>query len=177
MGPGRAGQGLQPGHWFTSPLLQRGSDELFSACVTNGPFIMSGTSASTGNPTHLPACPVPAPAASTVLGARCGDHFGPEASRCRGGPHYEGVWGALCDSQCLFAANGNDSKKFKGDSRSAGVPSRVIHIRKLPGDVTEGEVISLGLPFGKVTNLLMLKGKNQVQGPGQLGWVPEAFLV
>uniref|UniRef100_A0A8C2S758 Polypyrimidine tract binding protein 1 n=1 Tax=Capra hircus TaxID=9925 RepID=A0A8C2S758_CAPHI len=69
---------------------KRGSDELFSACVTNGPFIMSGTSAST--------------------------------------------------------ANGNDSKKFKGDSRSAGVPSRVIHIRKLPGDVT---------------NLLMLKGKNQ----------------
>ncbi|EFB16926.1 hypothetical protein PANDA_012716, partial [Ailuropoda melanoleuca] len=84
---------------------QRGSDELFSACVTNGPFIMSSSSAS--------------------------------------------------------AANGNDSKKFKGDNRSAGVPSRVIHIRKLPGDVTEGEVISLGLPFGKVTNLLMLKGKNQ----------------
>ncbi|CAD7685911.1 unnamed protein product [Nyctereutes procyonoides] len=85
---------------------KRGSDELFSACVTNGPFIMSSNSAS--------------------------------------------------------AANGNDSKKFKGDNRSAGVPSRVIHIRKLPGDVTEGEVISLGLPFGKVTNLLMLKGKNQV---------------
>ncbi|KAK2086800.1 Polypyrimidine tract-binding protein 1 [Saguinus oedipus] len=61
--------------------------------------------------------------------------------------------------------NGNDSKKFKGDSRSAGVPSRVIHIRKLPIDVTEGEVISLGLPFGKVTNLLMLKGKNQVPEP------------
>lgn len=37
----------------------------------------------------------------------------------------------------------------------------MIHIRKLPSDVTEGEVISLGLPFGKVTNLLMLKGKNQ----------------
>ncbi|XP_023368289.1 polypyrimidine tract-binding protein 1 isoform X1 [Otolemur garnettii] len=85
---------------------KRGSDELFSTCVTNGPFIMSSNSAS--------------------------------------------------------AANGNDSKKFKGDNRSAGVPSRVIHIRKLPSDVTEGEVISLGLPFGKVTNLLMLKGKNQV---------------
>uniref|UniRef100_A0A2K5XJG3 Polypyrimidine tract-binding protein 1 n=1 Tax=Mandrillus leucophaeus TaxID=9568 RepID=A0A2K5XJG3_MANLE len=83
---------------------KRGSDELFSTCVTNGPFIMSSSNS---------------------------------------------------------AANGNDSKKFKGDSRSAGVPSRVIHIRKLPIDVTEGEVISLGLPFGKVTNLLMLKGKNQ----------------
>ncbi|KAK2542273.1 Ptbp1 [Columba guinea] len=84
---------------------KRGPDELFSACVTNGPFIMSSNSSS--------------------------------------------------------AANGNESKKFKGDSRSAGVPSRVIHIRKLPSDVTEAEVISLGLPFGKVTNLLMLKGKNQ----------------
>ncbi|XP_027025599.1 polypyrimidine tract-binding protein 1b isoform X1 [Tachysurus fulvidraco] len=59
------------------------------------------------------------------------------------------------------AANGNDSKKFKGDIRSPGVPSRVIHVRKLPSDINEAEVISLGLPFGKVTNLLMLKGKNQ----------------
>ncbi|NXJ80799.1 PTBP1 protein, partial [Trogon melanurus] len=90
---------------LSSFLFQRGSDELFSTCVTNGPFIMSSNSSS--------------------------------------------------------AANGNDSKKFKGDSRSAGVPSRVIHVRKLPSDVTEAEVISLGLPFGKVTNLLMLKGKNQ----------------
>eukprot|EP00079_Xenopus_tropicalis_P034504 XP_017948275.1 PREDICTED: polypyrimidine tract-binding protein 1 isoform X3 [Xenopus tropicalis] len=61
----------------------------------------------------------------------------------------------------LYGSNGNDSKKFKGDSRSVAVGSRVIHVRKLPGDVTEAEVISLGLPFGKVTNLLMLKGKNQ----------------
>lgn len=60
-------------------------------------------------------------------------------------------------------ANGNDSKKFKGDIRGPGVPSRVIHIRKLPNDITEAEVISLGLPFGDVTNLLMLKAKNQVQ--------------
>lgn len=68
----------------------------------------------------------------------------------------------MLDLPPFFSANGNDSKKFKGDNRSTGVPSRVIHIRKLPSDVTEGEVISLGLPFGKVTNLLMLKGKNQV---------------
>uniref|UniRef100_A0A671ND52 Polypyrimidine tract-binding protein 1 n=1 Tax=Sinocyclocheilus anshuiensis TaxID=1608454 RepID=A0A671ND52_9TELE len=59
------------------------------------------------------------------------------------------------------ADNGNDSKKFKGDIRSPGVPSRVIHVRKLPNDINEAEVIYLGLPFGKVTNLLMLKGKNQ----------------
>ncbi|XP_069375509.1 polypyrimidine tract-binding protein 1b isoform X5 [Paralichthys olivaceus] len=58
-------------------------------------------------------------------------------------------------------ANGNDSKKFKGDIRGPGVLSRVIHIRKLPNDITEAEVISLGLPFGDVSNLLMLKAKNQ----------------
>ncbi|KAK0153583.1 Polypyrimidine tract-binding protein 1 [Merluccius polli] len=80
--------------------LERGSDELFSSCISNGPYIMS-------------------------------------------------------------SANGNDSKKFKGDIRSPGVPSRVVHLRKLPNDINETEVIGLGLPFGKVTNLLMLKGKNQ----------------
>ncbi|XP_063311644.1 polypyrimidine tract-binding protein 1 [Pelobates fuscus] len=69
--------------------------------------------------------------------------------------------GPFIMSNSASAANGNDSKKFKGDSRSVGVGSRVIHVRKLPMDVTEAEVISLGLPFGKVTNLLMLKGKNQ----------------
>ncbi|NXD70742.1 PTBP1 protein, partial [Eolophus roseicapillus] len=90
--------------YLSSFLFQRGADELFPTCVTNGPFIMNDNNSS--------------------------------------------------------AANGNDIKKFKGD-RSAGVPSRVIHVRKLPSDVTETEVISLGLPFGKVTNLLMLKGKNQ----------------
>ncbi|XP_047192543.1 polypyrimidine tract-binding protein 1b isoform X1 [Scophthalmus maximus] len=58
-------------------------------------------------------------------------------------------------------ANGNDSKKFKGDLRGPVVPSRVLHIRRLPNDITEGEVISLGLPFGDITNLLMLKAKNQ----------------
>ncbi|XP_077917725.1 polypyrimidine tract-binding protein 3 isoform X3 [Halichoerus grypus] len=57
-------------------------------------------------------------------------------------------------------ANGNDNKKFKGD-RPPCSPSRVLHLRKIPSDVTEAEVISLGLPFGRVTNLLMLKGKSQ----------------
>ncbi|XP_070266576.1 retroelement silencing factor 1 isoform X2 [Myotis yumanensis] len=61
-----------------------------------------------------------------------------------------------------------DSKKMKGnsknskdDNRNSGVPSRVICIEKLPGDVAEDEVIFLGLPFGKVTNFLMMKWKNQ----------------
>ncbi|XP_060058105.1 polypyrimidine tract-binding protein 2 isoform X1 [Erinaceus europaeus] len=64
-------------------------------------------------------------------------------------------------SNMVVTANGNDNKKFKGEDKMDGAPSRVLHIRKLPGEVTETEVIALGLPFGKVTNILMLKGKNQ----------------
>uniref|UniRef100_A0A3Q0S281 Polypyrimidine tract binding protein 2b n=1 Tax=Amphilophus citrinellus TaxID=61819 RepID=A0A3Q0S281_AMPCI len=56
------------------------------------------------------------------------------------------------------APNGSDSKKLRVEEAP---PSRVIHIRKLPNEASEAEVIALGLPFGKVTNILTLKGKNQ----------------
>uniref|UniRef100_A0A8C5CQV2 Polypyrimidine tract-binding protein 2-like n=1 Tax=Gadus morhua TaxID=8049 RepID=A0A8C5CQV2_GADMO len=56
------------------------------------------------------------------------------------------------------STNGSDSKKQRLEESP---PSRVLHIRKLPSEVSETEVIALGLPFGKVTNILMLKGKNQ----------------
>ncbi|NXD81785.1 PTBP3 protein, partial [Halcyon senegalensis] len=55
---------------------------------------------------------------------------------------------------------GNEKKKFKGDKFPC-CPSRVLHLRQIPSDVTEAEVISLGIPFGRVTNLLVLKGKSQ----------------
>ncbi|NXY45443.1 PTBP3 protein, partial [Ceuthmochares aereus] len=55
---------------------------------------------------------------------------------------------------------GNEKKKFKRD-RSPCSPSRVLHLCHIPNHITEAEIISLGLPFGKVTNLLRLKGKNQ----------------
>ncbi|XP_008305626.1 polypyrimidine tract-binding protein 2 isoform X1 [Cynoglossus semilaevis] len=55
-------------------------------------------------------------------------------------------------------SNGSDSKKLRVEEAS---PSRVLHIRKLPNEASETEVIALGLPFGKVTNILTLKGKNQ----------------
>ncbi|NXN32663.1 PTBP3 protein, partial [Nycticryphes semicollaris] len=45
--------------------------------------------------------------------------------------------------------------------RSPSSPSCALHLHQVPSDVTEGDVMSLGLPFGKVTNLLMLKGKHQ----------------
>uniref|UniRef100_A0A8C5TRC9 Polypyrimidine tract binding protein 3 n=1 Tax=Malurus cyaneus samueli TaxID=2593467 RepID=A0A8C5TRC9_9PASS len=54
----------------------------------------------------------------------------------------------------------NEKKKIRGN-RSPCSPSRVLHIRQIPNGVTGTEIISLGLPFGKVTNLLMLRGKGQ----------------
>lgn len=45
--------------------------------------------------------------------------------------------------------------------QTVGKPSRVIHIRNIPNDVSEAEIIHLGIPFGRVTNVLVLKGKNQ----------------
>ncbi|XP_051543230.1 polypyrimidine tract-binding protein 2-like isoform X2 [Myxocyprinus asiaticus] len=59
-------------------------------------------------------------------------------------------------------SNGSNSKKLRVEDRVGDAPlSRVLHIRKLPNDVSETEIIALGLPFGKVTNILTLKGKNQ----------------
>lgn len=55
------------------------------------------------------------------------------------------------------------SVQVKLDKTANNKPSRVIHIRNIPNEVTEAEVIHLGIPFGKVTNVLVLKGKNQVR--------------
>uniref|UniRef100_A0A672I864 Polypyrimidine tract-binding protein 3-like n=1 Tax=Salarias fasciatus TaxID=181472 RepID=A0A672I864_SALFA len=40
-------------------------------------------------------------------------------------------------------------------------PSRVLHLRQLPADVSEQEVVSLAAPFGRVAKLIVLKAKNQ----------------
>ncbi|XP_034093547.1 polypyrimidine tract-binding protein 2-like [Gymnodraco acuticeps] len=61
-------------------------------------------------------------------------------------------------SSITDGSNGSDSKKLRVEEAP---PSRVLHIRKLPNEASETEVIALGLPFGKVTNILTLKGKNQ----------------
>lgn len=55
----------------------------------------------------------------------------------------------------------NDAKKIRMDSRNPSGVSRVVHIRQIPNEVTEAEIVQMGLPFGKVVNVLVLKGKNQ----------------
>ncbi|XP_022657533.1 polypyrimidine tract-binding protein 3-like isoform X2 [Varroa destructor] len=39
--------------------------------------------------------------------------------------------------------------------------SRVVHLRNVPNDATDTEILQLGIPFGKITNILQLRGKNQ----------------
>nr|XP_040228566.2 polypyrimidine tract-binding protein 1 isoform X5 [Anopheles coluzzii] len=59
------------------------------------------------------------------------------------------------------------TKKAKLDSTNTVIgmgitkTSRVVHIRNIPNEVSEAEIMQLGLPFGRVTNVLVLKGKNQ----------------
>ncbi|OXB81492.1 UNVERIFIED_CONTAM: hypothetical protein H355_004398 [Colinus virginianus] len=122
--------------------VKRGSDELLSGSVLNSPNSNMSSMVVTGE----------------------GLLNGSSRNSCV----YEGAHAMNCIAEIhkrkerkKVVANGNDNKKFKGEDKMDGAPSRVLHIRKLPGEVTETEVIALGLPFGKVTNILMLKGKNQ----------------
>ena len=58
--------------------------------------------------------------------------------------------------------NNQDAKRLKMEQNGVKIkPSKVIHIRNIPNDVTEAEIIHLGIPFGRGTNVLVLKGKNQ----------------
>uniref|UniRef100_A0A0M3IEP8 RRM domain-containing protein n=1 Tax=Ascaris lumbricoides TaxID=6252 RepID=A0A0M3IEP8_ASCLU len=41
-------------------------------------------------------------------------------------------------------------------------PSKVVHLRNIPSDMTELELLHFCMPYGKLVNYLMLKGKNQV---------------
>ena len=51
---------------------------------------------------------------------------------------------------------------MKLETNSMNGPSRVVHLRSLPPDVTDAEVVQLGIPFGRMTNVLLLKQKGQV---------------
>ncbi|CAH1774322.1 unnamed protein product [Owenia fusiformis] len=55
----------------------------------------------------------------------------------------------------------HDAKKAKLDKNQNGVPSRVLHFRGVPQDATEGEIVQMGLMFGRMTNLVLAKKKNQ----------------
>lgn len=65
----------------------------------------------------------------------------------------------------MTSANGNGSGSpppngHDRDSTPAG-PSKVVHVRNIPNEANDSDIINLGLPFGKIANILLLKGKNQ----------------
>lgn len=63
------------------------------------------------------------------------------------------------EQECLVKAWLCLSHQF-AQRKGAG---RVVHICNLPeGSCTENDVINLGLPFGKVTNYILMKSTNQV---------------
>uniref|UniRef100_A0A146WN47 RNA binding motif protein 20 n=1 Tax=Fundulus heteroclitus TaxID=8078 RepID=A0A146WN47_FUNHE len=62
-------------------------------------------------------------------------------------------------SDAVFASHQPDSKAFPPRKASAG---RVVHICNLPeGSCTENDVINLGIPFGKVTNYILMRSTHQ----------------
>lgn len=41
-------------------------------------------------------------------------------------------------------------------------PSRVLHVRNLPPDTSESEIMGLANKFGQVTNMILMRNKRQV---------------
>ncbi|XP_068423059.1 polypyrimidine tract-binding protein 1-like [Clinocottus analis] len=59
------------------------------------------------------------------------------------------------------ASSADGTDRLCVSERAQSVPSPVLHLRQLPADVSEQEVIALALPFGRVSHLITLKAKNQ----------------
>ncbi|VDM35275.1 unnamed protein product [Hydatigera taeniaeformis] len=43
------------------------------------------------------------------------------------------------------------------------LPSRVLHIRGLPADTSETEIVKLAMPFGPIANFVLTKKTGQVR--------------
>uniref|UniRef100_A0A8D3BM34 Polypyrimidine tract binding protein 3 n=1 Tax=Scophthalmus maximus TaxID=52904 RepID=A0A8D3BM34_SCOMX len=68
------------------------------------------------------------------------------------------------DTSSSSSSSSSSSRTMDGlcvSERAQCAPSRVLHLRQLPGDVSEQEVLALGLPFGRVSKLITLRSKNQ----------------
>lgn len=67
----------------------------------------------------------------------------------------------------LMNTNSNEAKKTRLDNNNQQQmltkqdPSRVVHLRNIPHQLSENEIIYLGLAFGNITNVLFLRSKSQ----------------
>ncbi|KAH0623755.1 hypothetical protein JD844_006858 [Phrynosoma platyrhinos] len=82
-------------------------------------------------------------------------HSGSEDYPLNAGSGYNSAFGQTCSTFSSVISGVNQSEK-------QCTPGRVVHICNLPeGSCTENDVINLGLPFGKVTNYILMKSTNQ----------------
>lgn len=68
------------------------------------------------------------------------------------------------DDGAVEVDNGQPSNSINSDNSVAAnacPPSRVVHIRNIPYDATEADLINFGVPFGKIVNQMLMKGNNQ----------------
>uniref|UniRef100_A0A3Q2NZZ7 Polypyrimidine tract binding protein 3 n=1 Tax=Fundulus heteroclitus TaxID=8078 RepID=A0A3Q2NZZ7_FUNHE len=63
------------------------------------------------------------------------------------------------NSTHLSTVDGTD--RLCVSERAQCIPSPVLHLRQLPVDISEQEVVALALPFGRVSKLITLRTKNQ----------------
>lgn len=69
----------------------------------------------------------------------------------------------------LMNSNSNEAKKTRLDTNNQQQqqqmlkqdPSRVVHLRNIPHQLSDNEIIYLGLAFGNITNVLFLRSKSQ----------------
>ncbi|XP_076462710.1 polypyrimidine tract-binding protein 2-like isoform X3 [Babylonia areolata] len=134
----------------------------------------AAAAAAAGAPTPIPAAPAPAvglpPASGPPLAPHPTEYLIPVSPqpqtilipRKRGSEELMSHNPMVTNGTGLAQLQGemNDAKKVKLDG-GPNPPSRVVHIRSLPHEVAETDVVQLGMAFGKMTNVLVLKQKNQ----------------
>lgn len=77
-----------------------------------------------------------------------------------GGGSYVGVINTCSSPNLIYNSNKPEAKKVKIQKSQ---PSKVVHVRNIPQQITEVEIIQFGLIFGNIINVLNLRSKCQVR--------------
>ncbi|XP_044779237.1 serine/threonine-protein kinase tousled-like 1 isoform X5 [Drosophila simulans] len=165
----------------TKKQPQAVADAVLSAVGGNfGTAVGGGTISSLLGPEPLPIMPHHLPLASVRGCSSASSGCSSASSDCSmpsptslhlSSPKKRGSDELLSQAAVMAPASDNNNqdlatKKAKlepGTVLAGGIAkaSKVIHLRNIPNESGEADVIALGIPFGRVTNVLVLKGKNQ----------------
>jgi hypothetical protein len=55
-----------------------------------------------------------------------------------------------------------EPKKARYDNMNSSNTTKVVSLRNIPNDITDIQVVLIGLEFGDVVNILYIKAKGQV---------------